>query len=438
MESPPAQNSASHILNALNNDCIQECFRRLTNLRDLLSAAEVCKDFRENAKQCYPSVYKKIIIHDWFYLAYQNGLPSDRVKKFLIIFGHLIESIEWTSIDSVYVDKQTCISRDQKNDQEILNLISDFCGKTLKKLEIQNHVSNFNTRSPFKILKELTLNNSPPLNFELHLQLTCLKLVRHYTIVGNWLMRQFPNLEKLAFIAMNDLTDDMIVHISTLNPQLRCLNVTRCDQITTAIFKNISHRLPNLMKLNITASNLSIDRNMMDLSELQHLKYLTLQCQCNSIGDLIDAFADNNIPIEELILDELTRDISDTLAKLKKLRKLEISGIDDSMLINLTKKLSALEKLDVYAEELTIHGIRKALEYGIHLNDLSICIDNTINPITINLNMFNSILKLVKGRVNVRMKIYIATIDVPENVQNLNRKWINIQSSNGLMYRHHK
>lgn len=427
MDVPPAQNSPSHILSALNNDCIKECLRRLTNVRDFLSAAEVCRDFQENAKQCYPKQFKKVIIHDWFYLAYPNGLPSGCMKNFLIIFGHFIDSIEWTSIDSVYVDEHTRIGRDQKDDQQMLNMIADYCGETLTKLGIQNHISNFNTRAPLKILKELTLNNSPPLNFELYLQLTSLKLVR-YAIVGNWLIRRFPRLEKVTFMKMIDLSDDMVNDLFELNPQLQAFEITRCDQVTTSIFKQIGTRLPNLTEISLNAPNLQIDDNVMDLSGLRNLKRLTILCKCESAGLLIDRLADNNIPIEYLTLDDVPHDISHNLAKLKRLKQLKVSGASDGMMINIAKRLTFLETIHVNSQAVTINGIQKALEFAQNLVNASIHVKNYSEPIEIDLSMYNSLLALAKGRVKVQIKIHIGTIHVPKDVQNENRKWLNFSN----------
>lgn len=55
---PPSQNSLNHILNALNDQCIQHVLTYLIgDIRDFYSAAEVCRKFQDNAKKCYPSIY---------------------------------------------------------------------------------------------------------------------------------------------------------------------------------------------------------------------------------------------------------------------------------------------------------------------------------------------------------------------------------------------
>lgn len=50
MGQPPAQDAPNHILNALNSDCLQECFRRLPTHADFLNVASVYNKFRANAR----------------------------------------------------------------------------------------------------------------------------------------------------------------------------------------------------------------------------------------------------------------------------------------------------------------------------------------------------------------------------------------------------
>lgn len=429
MDETPEQSSPKHILNALNNDCIQECLRRLTNVHDFLSAAQVCKRFRANAIECYPKLFKKIIIHDWLHTAYPNGLPSEHVNILLNTFGHLIGSIDWTSVDSVYVDKRTRIARNQQNDQETLNTIADLCGNTLTKLKIQNHISNFKTRSSFKNLKKLTLNNAPPLNFALHEQLKCLKLIRNNNI-DSGLMVHFPNLEKVTFFAMQNLTDSVMCDFFALNQQLKCLKISRCFEITTSIFKNIGNRLPNLQRLCFNAWNLSIDENMMGLGDLKQLKQLTILCKSDGlIEKLIRHLAENGVPIEELIFDSVCQDISDQLAKLKQIRRIKISDISNEMLINVAKKQIALEKFDVYSGEISFNAIKKTLEYGHRLTELVIDIEN-LDPFDIDLKLYESLLRLAVKRTHLNIKFLYGKIDVPKNIQNSNRKWINLKAIN--------
>lgn len=62
MDTPPAQDSPNHILNALSDYCIQLILRRLDDKEDFWSVAEVCKRFRANAISCYPTEFRCITI----------------------------------------------------------------------------------------------------------------------------------------------------------------------------------------------------------------------------------------------------------------------------------------------------------------------------------------------------------------------------------------
>lgn len=64
MQIPAAEGSTRHILNVLNDDCIQAILRKLPNINDYLNAVEVCSRFRYNAGGGLPSSLKKLRILD--------------------------------------------------------------------------------------------------------------------------------------------------------------------------------------------------------------------------------------------------------------------------------------------------------------------------------------------------------------------------------------
>lgn len=148
---PPSQDSSQHILNALNDKCIQRILSYLIgDIRDFLSAAEVCKKFQDNAKKCFPSIYAD------FYMGQEMDyhLPMYRVQTFLSIFGHLIESLKWIR------------NRQNTFESEIFNAIADFCGNSLRRLFIHRHDLDFIIASQFKSLDELTLIGCKINNFK--------------------------------------------------------------------------------------------------------------------------------------------------------------------------------------------------------------------------------------------------------------------------------
>lgn len=57
METAPLQDPPENVLNILNDYCIRGILRQKKHLRDLLCAAETCKRFQTNAKECFRSKY---------------------------------------------------------------------------------------------------------------------------------------------------------------------------------------------------------------------------------------------------------------------------------------------------------------------------------------------------------------------------------------------
>lgn len=143
----PVQDSPKHILNALNDDCIQEILRKLTDASDFLSATETCQKFQENALQCYPWKFKRLS------LSVENkstdrytGLFMSLASNYLQIFGHSIYDLKLI------------------NDFEegTLNMIANYCGETLLALHIEgneNSTANSTALSKFKNLIRIRISS---------------------------------------------------------------------------------------------------------------------------------------------------------------------------------------------------------------------------------------------------------------------------------------
>lgn len=131
----PAQDSPKHILNALNDDCIQEILRKLANATDFLSAAETCQQFQNNALQCYPPEFENLPFSSE---NKSNNLPMGLASNYLQIFGHLISELKPVN----------------DFDETILNMIANCCGETLSELDIKGNedtVMNCNALSKLKV-----------------------------------------------------------------------------------------------------------------------------------------------------------------------------------------------------------------------------------------------------------------------------------------------
>lgn len=136
----PAQDSPKHILNALNDDCIQEILRKLTDPIDFLSAAETCRDFQVNALQCYPRNFKELSLSlENKSVGRYTAFPLKHASNFLKNFGHLILYMELIS----------------DFEDGTIDMISKICGETLFSMYIEipeNTTVNLNalTLSHFK------------------------------------------------------------------------------------------------------------------------------------------------------------------------------------------------------------------------------------------------------------------------------------------------
>lgn len=177
---PPEQESPKHIINALNNDCIQEILRRLKNITDFLSAAEVCTLFQENARQCFPSIYN-VFYSTWFEmfdgrfpdtckLSMTRVLPVNRVQSFLSIFGDFIEKIAWGHDLERWDLYYQCESRQlrrriskiglekvRESDENSLRVLADHCGKTVNELQIMYRFIDFNIMHKFQAVEKLEI-----------------------------------------------------------------------------------------------------------------------------------------------------------------------------------------------------------------------------------------------------------------------------------------
>lgn len=125
METPPEQDSPKHILNTLCTDCIEEIFRKIPNVNDLLQAAQVCQRFQQSAKAVFQSKfqskyhvckhfpqlylnckspYKKIEIRRFvdgkFRDVNRHVVPFDQAEEFLRVFGSQLHYLNRIHIES--------------------------------------------------------------------------------------------------------------------------------------------------------------------------------------------------------------------------------------------------------------------------------------------------------------------------------------------------
>lgn len=403
MDATPAQDSPRHILNILNDDCIEAILRRLEKLEDLSSAAGTCVRFQECAKQCFRPKYKRIdinflqsnLITSASSFVY-DMIPLNRVSTFLSVFGDLIDDIRWES------------THNRNLNDEIFQHIAKFCGKTLKKLMIINyHRASFNSQARFQNLEKLTLKNAAPICFDLETPIKYLNINWARSIKRRpWFIRHFPHLTYWDSW-VDKLTNAMLSEFLSLNPQLQVLRL-RSSRLTPSILKDIVTHAKDLENLSISCYNFRdfpsdvIDENLVYLSELRKLWSFRMDGYV-SLEPLINMFVKNNIPIWSLGVDMTSSITRSNPLRLRTLKRLCLGWkdrISEQFIIDLVKEQTSLESITISDKgSITMWGIWKILEYGKNLTELRFY---TSNAPSIDLEQYNRILALAKNRVKVR------------------------------------
>lgn len=413
---PPAQDSPKHILNALNDDCIQLILRQLKNVLDFLSAAETCVRLQENAKLIFRTQFKQIRIDDFSRLS--NTVTVDRVASFLNIFGHLITGIDF--------DRQAMGKKLGKN---IQNMIAEYCGKTLKifKIRSDNKVVDLNTRSPFESLEELHLDCTNIQNFVHQTQLKSLYVSEFRTNRTNfdWLIQAFPKLKIVTFWSLHRLQHNQLIGFLESNPQLQSLNVEFCYDVWSQFIEHIDKFTPNLEKLCFWYNS---NHSLNAISNLRNLKFLSISSSREfPINELIDSLNENMVQIETLILGH-AKFISDSkISQLKSLKKLSLTIFKSETLVHLVQNLPQLQKIaiKVCTTTINLNDIKEALQYGEHLSLLMVETEET----KIDFIEYTSILTLAKlacAKVMIHTRQRYTIINIRRDLFEPNRKWLDI------------
>lgn len=359
----------------------------------------------------------------------RNGLYSAKhvisysnIEAFLRRFGHLIESVTW---------------QPTVDEEKLFQLIARYCGKTIKKLHIQNYNPYFNERNQFPVLEELTLCNAEPKTFPLDSPLKYLEIENSRDVDDSdmeygeqsWFIREFPYLE---IVRLNSVTDDTLAEFLSLNQQLRRLEVY-ADSLTPLIFESIGHYSKNIESLQIYSSKFDEYESSDFHEELHHLctlRKLSEFCVSGRVSTemLFEMFDKNNIPIRNLGIDIAPTDERysyPTIETLNHLKCICRSDIHANALINLIKSQKTLQYLQVFnmGAHITVRTIEKILEFGKCLTDFELY----FCQLSFDLKSYNRILNLAKNCVKVRIVVTKRSkIDVPTDLLKMNRKSLTI------------
>lgn len=416
---PPTEDAPTHILNILNNFCIQAIFERIDNVRDYYNVANVCTRFQANAIRCFPAKFNYLKVYDDEKFSDNiprfNELPLSETTSILSIFGHLIHSIKWFS------------KTNQTNSNDVLSSIAQHCGNTLKHLDIQlpNMLDWTHCVRNLTALEKLDVFSCCLTSFESQSPLKELKIVsdNRSIPVTTWFVQNFPHLESISLQMIKNLTDEMVIDFLNLNSQLRNIRILYCMNLSTAIFNDIGRRVPNVEEFCFETwnSRVSFDDNMRHLGQLRLLKNLAIAARIDG-DELVQLLIENHIPIEILNLDAFNDNLANAPI-MAGLTNLTLHNVSNDVLERLVEKYPQLKDLHVTRlSGASMDCVKKILESGRNLKTLSFC----VTDFDVDLEAYNTVWALAKDRVKLQMNINVGRVSVPSDTIKANSKWFNL------------
>lgn len=368
---------------------------------------------------------------------YTTYLNYGRVRDHLSVHGKSIESISLCHKR----EKQFLLDRsytgDRKPIDDIFNTIAEFCGNSLTKLSIHTEYINFNTRSEFKVLNELSFSNTLIFDLGPHQKLKILRVHRGIFDDNAWDGVEFPELNEAFFLSMERLTDDDLIAFQKCSPQLKSLVITNPKEnstITSLIFREMGSRMPNLTKLVFNChvsdgAKLNFEQaDLMHLSDLKNLKILELSGIESHLDALFKSLNENDVSIESLDIWTSNYDYMENLMKLK-LKFLaigNIKSIPEDIAIKFVTEMSTLTFLRLRGPYQSLCFISQILECATHLTGLEV----TLKDAKIALEEYNSVLLLATDKVEVKIHFFSGIINVDEDILKANSKYLFIDRNN--------
>lgn len=426
--------SPRNILQILNDDCLMEIFEYLS-LDDLCFVADVCIRFKLIAQNVFPKRFAKVeLLHmeTWE----ENGTWMILTESLFRNFALYIKSFDLNLYDL-----------SEKNKILILKSF-------IKHFSNQNCVLKKLTLREFNVIDEWVKQLQPVFERLNNLCLSCgaicsgiSRLVYGCRDLNKLALHQihycstfpdlkFEKLEKLSLTFSSGINDNNLHRFILTNSHIKRLTIHGWgNKLTSAIYRDIGEHLPMLEQLNISGIVTSNDyeMNLNHLAQLKRLKVLELCCSAKSVTSLLNALANEEVPLECLALKKIMLDseAAEALSKLIGLKQLQlVLGIeDDGELVNVIDGMPRLNTLWVSAfGNFDIDEIMKMVNAGKSLEFLHLI--NQTN-ISIDLDDFIAMVDLIKnhGKTNkLQLKILgeECKLNVPDDVIKQNSKWLEI------------
>lgn len=327
----PKEDSPSNILNALNNDILQEIFKLLP-LADLCSVAEVCKLFQANAKENFKLEYKEQMIEVREPIFFECLLRN---------FGNELQSLSIRSFERDEYYMHLYGNTKATDDAFLLLTLALNCSGPNCQLKYLN-LSNFNIAACwydlmqpiFYRLERLRMHNS-----EIGGLLRMCNKLTELNLMGPWTTNFESPYESLS-VGINKLTKLTIWNVPTWRPISENMNINESLTVLKILessdchltIQEISTMFPNLEILYLYAFHKIIIGNgiISALARMNHLKTIAindavLECQ-HTKRDLIDCMIQAKVNIERLILTSPNPATLVKISNLKQLKVLQITG----------------------------------------------------------------------------------------------------------------
>lgn len=337
-----ASDLSDNILDRLNDDCMIKVFEYLP-LLDLCSVADVCSVFQSNAEFTFKRKFSDLDFNEFidennidirceWDAEHDNLLQMDSVERLFRHFGVYIQTIHLDTNDFNEYEQDRimelmiahCAHKDSKLDKLVMYGIT-----------ISSHLMP-RLQSLFDRLKYLDITGG---SFCFGSELT--ELILDDVDLDCSFVR---TLKKLQTISVTDVRESYIGLFDdflALNTQLKSLTRTDSKGHTSRLrFQNemVYIRLFECFERNEIKTDFSLigslselqelrlhsemkalheDKDLNNLSRLQHLKVFSCNCSGLLITELLNNFAERNVPIEELDLRNFRLDfnIAPNLAK---------------------------------------------------------------------------------------------------------------------------
>lgn len=375
MFAAPDNESALHILNSLNDHCLQEIFKRVS-IVDLSSASEVCQRFKRNAEEIFSLYHEKRfrfvsltlvkaqVFHSFVHLiksVYLNGSQASRCLKYFT-GSSLMQSLHLRGADIDVEQLKPLLPKLTSLEISSCEFVGDasdlfsFC-HALQYLKVK--LSKFDQFLPFNV----------------------------------------PKLEKFEYDDYQ-YTESLRSFIET-NRQLSSISITTVNKLRTPI---------------------DFIEHLLQFANFKSLHSLKLPCFQFSVTPLLRSLRSNNIPMQQLELIDCRMDDESfhDIFQMKSIRILSITGIEalsHDQFVGLAKELPELQVLRIetpyrHDPRITIDDIKSFAQQSKNLYLLTI---GTINHMTIDQGWYNH---LLDSMVKDRRKTLTITI-IYENLMNI-------------------